>query len=302
MAKTSMSVTIGIWVGIVALIVIAGALVMNTQVGENLIPGGDADTDLPSSCDTEPYIDLTVLNRLNQGSEVSVGVDGIVNGVRKGSLTLSSQKFQVGDEVTLLLNATNYIDKIVEVTIENCAQNDVTTTIDASTAAGVSFDMWEKSTDLTDAVVGGAANASSIGDGGSAVYTLFIKGSDNTASADLVYAIELSTAANVSSVTMVHEGVELIEADMPNFYADTLTSPYKKAFAIPSFDNAIEKEYQITVAAGTGKAVNGAVYTTAYAKQAFVDNDGSYAVGVTDSDNTATKYAWTDDVDFFIAD
>jgi len=301
MAKTSkFTMFVGI-AALIALIVIAGALVLNTQV-DRTIPAVDDKGVVIGSCgDNEPYIDLTVLNRLNQGSEVAVATDAIVNGIRKGNVSLASQKFNKGDEVKLLLSATDYIDKVVETTITNCGLNDVSATIDASTAAGVSFDLWEKSTDLTDSATGGANNASAIAAGGSSVYTLYVKGADNAVTSDLVYVVELGSAQNVSSVTMVDgAGSELADESIPNFYTDTITSPYKKAFVIPSFDNAIEKAYQITVALNTGKLISDAVYTTAYAKQAFVDNDGSYKVGVTNTDNTATKYAWTDDVDMFI--
>ena len=301
MAKTSTSVKVGIWsIAIVLVAILAFMAISNTQVGQDL-GLTDEDDAAASSCTVEPYIDLTVLNRLNQGSEVTVTVDGTINGVRKGSLTIATQKFVVGDEVKLLISADNYVDKVVETTIVKCGQNDISATMDATTAAGVSFDLWEKSTDLTDAATGANGNnASAIAAGGSEVYTLFVKGSDNSATADLVYVVEIGSTQNVSSLTMTQAGSVLAEAEIPNFYVDTKTSPYKKAFTLPSFDNAIEQEYSITVAATTGKTISGAVYTTAYAKQAFVDNDGSYAVGVTDSDNTATKYVWTDDVDMFI--
>jgi hypothetical protein len=301
MAKTSKTVIVFGLVGLALLAVLAYAAVANTQLQAPVVDDeGNVIIDVQCG-DNEPYIDLTVLNRLNKGSEVTVGVDATVNGVRKGSVTLSSQKFNVNDNVKLLLNATGYIDKVIETKITKCGQNDVSTTIDASTAAGVSFDMWQKSTDLTDAVVGGANNATGIAAGGSDVYTLYVKGADNAVTGDLVYVIELGSTQNVSSITMVDSaGNELVDADVPNFYADTISSAYKDAFIIPSFDNAVEKEFSITVSLVTGKLISGAVYTTAYAKQAFVDNDGSYKVGVTNTDNTATQYEWTDDVDFYL--
>lgn len=300
-------------IGVLALIVIAGLLVANNMTADDNKDEilNETVKAITSSCgDNEPYIDLSVKDRL-AGSTVTVGVDATVNDDRKGIITTGSsgRKFKVGDKLDLLLNATNYIDKVVSVEITECGLNDVadllgeSVTIDASTAAGVSFDLWEKSTDLGDSVDGSSGNnATAIAAGGSANYILYVEGTDNKASGDLVYVIELGSSQNVSSITMTDAAdVKLEDADVPNFYTDTITSPYKDAFLLPSFDNAVEKEFKINVALNTGKTISGAVYTTAYAKQAFVDNDNSYVVGISDTDNNAaTEYAWTDDVDMYI--
>ena len=126
--KTSTRVIVGTTVVVMIIMVLVGLVawlaISNTQFGDK--------EAVSSGCEIEPYIDLTVKNAAATGTAVSTGVSanvnvGTENEQRLGLITTgaSGQTFSKGDKVELLLNATNYIDKVVKTEITKCGANAV---------------------------------------------------------------------------------------------------------------------------------------------------------------------------------
>ena len=285
-------------IGVIALLAVA----ITYGVVQTMSPSTEENVgEIISStgCENDPTIDVNAVNALDLGTTVTVTSSAIVDGTYIGEIS-SSDTFQKGADVVLLVNATDYIDQEVEVGELACGQNSVN--VKMFNTDSVTMDLWEKGNDLTDTATGGAVNATSIAEGGSQTYDLYITGTDKYSTGDLVYVLEFSVTQNVSDsgVVVQKNGATLDEEEIPSFYTDTLTSPFKKAFLIPATTGAGEQAYTMTVTAKSGKKISGALYTTGYSKQAFVDTDGTIVYGVEDSDGT-TKYEDTSDVDAFIA-
>ena len=299
--KTSTRVIVGTTAAVMLVFafvgLIAWLLISNSQLG-----GGDG---VDSGCEIEPYIDLTVKNAAATGTAVTVTVDANVNvgtaeEQRLGRITTGSsgQTFSRGDKVELLLNATNYINKIVkDVQITKCGANAVYTTIEDATTAVVIVVKNSDDDAMTDAAAGGAVNQTAIAAGGNELLSVEFKGTEKMTTGKNIFVVELSNAQNVSALTMDGTG----DASVPDFYTDTLSSPYKKAFEVAAVKGATKAVYTLGITAKTGKIVSGAVYTTAYTIQAFAESDGSFVEGIEDAAGDANvEYENTADFDFYI--
>lgn len=254
--------------------------------------GGSSGLD----CNTAPTVSTSIVNGLSKGSTVTATSRARVNGQYTGSVPSTLKE---GDEVELLLNASNYIDIIVPTFKLKCGANNVNAEMFGTDAFTVVIK--DDATTLTDSASGGANNATAVPNGGTKTVRVLITGIDKENSGDLVYVVELGNNANVSSIDLTDNlGNPMTKVATPRFYTQTLTSPKVQAFKIPAFSNAIEKEYKLSYSAESGKDIAGAVYTTFYSSQAYVDTDGSFKVGIEDSDGT-TKYEDTYDYDFSIA-
>lgn len=264
--------------------------------------GGDSEVDLTGkSCEIAPSIVTpTTYDRFQQGTSVTHNVSYLVNGV-PGSVTSLS----AGDKVQPLFEAVGYIDFVADEIQVDCGANRLTN--DGSQALLIAdysqptLTIKEDSTTLTDNKDGGAANASSIAAGGSDTYDVVFNGVDKDVSGQMLYVVELSSSANVSSVTMsTLSGSTLATQAVPSFYTDTLTSPYKIGFIVPSVENAVEVTYKLNVASKSGKQILGAVYTTAYVGEALQEDDGSFTEwAVAKADGTSDNEA-NFDYDFYI--
>lgn len=257
-------------------------------------PGTTNNNQGTGGCEVAPSISTNVLNGLSKSTSVTTGTQAIIDGYYHSSVPSTLQK---GSVVQLLYNASNYIDVYGDKFILDCGVNLETQYINATDA--ITLEIKDGDTTLTDSASGGANNASNVSDGGSDTLKVLFTGIDKKTSGDLVYVVELSESANVSDVTLSLDGKALKEVDTPTFHIYGLSNPYEQAFVIPAIANAVEEEFKLVYSAKSGKNIYGAVYTTAYSQQAFVDTDGTFTIGVEDSDGTA-KYEDTFDYDFVI--
>ena len=286
--------------GFVALIAILGFL----AYGQSQSVIGGSGTDVVGNgagCNIDPVVTVTATNALNHGSTVTVGTAAIVNGTYIGQITSGTTKFAEGQKVKLLLNATNYLDtEIPEFTI-SCSSNPVTADIYATDSMSLSIKDDAGTSVLTDSATGGAVNESAFSAGGSKTWEIQITGKDKESSGDLIYVVELGSEANVSSVTMSDSSGNALTklSSVPSGLTTSGSNLYRVAFRIPAVKNAVKKSVFLNVAAASSKTISGAVYTTAYSEQAFVESDGTFTSGVADSDGN-TKYEDAYDYDFYV--
>jgi hypothetical protein len=211
-------------------------------------------TDAPSCEDPTPALDFPAVNALSKSTSVAVDVQTIINGepAINGS---AKTDFSVGDELIILYRASDYINDIQEYTVK-CGDTAVPTmelyatgdqTITILDDAGTST--------LTDAIGGGANNESSIAEGGTACWEVKFTGTDNQASGDLVYVVEYSVPANVSSTTMSDSNGDKLEelSEVPEAAAISGTNNERVAFAVPSFEEAVKVKYNLCFGAANSK-------------------------------------------------
>ena len=251
-----------------------------------------------AGCNVVPSISPVVLDGLDQGTSVSTTNYYRVNGAIKGA---QNDSFEVpkGATVEILASASNYLDQASETFKAECGPNFPEIKLYATDS--MTLELKDDSTTLTDSASGGTSNMSTLAAGGSDTVRVLITGKDKESSGDLIYVVELGSTANVSDVTMSdNNGVALEKVDVPSFYSQSITGSKVVAFKIPAIIGAVEKEYKMTYTAKSGKNISGAVYTTMYSVQDFVDDDGTFKPGIEDQSGD-TKYEDTYDYDFYIA-
>lgn len=282
------------WLLAVIALVVIGTVAYPLLKGEKtLSTGNKEESKIPSTgCDEAPSLSANAKNSFAQSTAVSTGKQYFYD----GQYFSSSPSVAAGKNIAVLYNASSYIDVVSEDTKIACGANNINVLIKPYQAATI--EIKEDSTVLTDNAAGGAHNATGISSGGSNTVDVYFTGHDKKSTGKSVFVVEFATSANISSVSMYDSnGNDLETIDVPGFYVDTLTSPYKKAFVIPEIDGAKEVKYSLTVVAKSGKTGVGAMYTTMYAGQAFADTDGKLIDwGVEDSDDS-TKYEATYDYD-----
>lgn len=288
--------------GFVALLLILGFLAYGqmqtmfkgpTEQEVKVTPGND--------CSQSPTILVSAINALDKGATVTVGQKARVNGQYIGEIS-SSTKFAVGDKVELLLNASDYLDTIVKEFAVGCDVNRVNAEIYATDDMTLSIKNDAGTSVLTDDAAGGAVNETAVSAGGSKTWEVEFTGKDKKSSGNLIYVIELGSEANISSVTMSDANGNVLTKlnSVPTGLTTSGSNLARYAFKIPAFENAVKKKVYLNVATQSGKTISGAVYTTAYSEQAFVDTNGVFTSGVTDASGTA-KYEDDFDYDFYIA-
>ena len=188
-----------VFFGIIAVIAIV-VLFMGTQ--QTQFGNGDvADILIDSACGIATVLDLNVVNELQQGTSVTTTINAKVNGGASQIIT-SSTNLKQGNELQILLNATNFIDQIYEIGPLKCGTNSETVTIKATNTQTVTIKNDADTATLTDADVGGATNESAFAAGGSKTWEIAITGSDRETTGDLYLVVELGSETNVSSMTL----------------------------------------------------------------------------------------------------
>lgn len=266
----------------------------------------DENTSKLAACPYPPTLNTpTVVDAYNKGTSITVGQTYRVAGAAVGT-TLPS--LANGDKVQALINATGYVDFVTDTITVKCGANKFT--LDGSPELSIvdqsdpTVTIKEDSTTLSDSATGGTSNASNIAAGASYSYLVKFQGVDKKESADMLYVVELASTVNVSSVTMTDRatGKLVPTASVPDLYSNALSgSPYRVAFEVPSVEGAINKEYDLNVAAAGDHMISGAVYTTAYTKQAFQEADGTFVKSGVENEASTATYISTFDYDFWIA-
>jgi len=294
MAKNS-QVLWGVFVGAIIVAILGGLFVFNGSFSTTQ-PLDETGAPVSGQCELAPSVSVNALNALNLGSSVTVSSTARVNGEYVGSIPSTLGK---GDKIEILVNASNYLDTVIDEFTVDCGVNLKTVKVFATDDTTV--EIKDDSTVLGDDATCAGVNASNLALGGSDTMRVVLTGKDKQSSGDLVMVVEMGAKANVSDITLSDSNGNLMkEVSVPEVHTKTLSDPEMIAFEIPAMQNAVEKEYKLTYSAESGKDITGAVYTTFYSKQSFVDDDGTFQYGVEDDSGDA-KYEDDFDYDFCIA-
>lgn len=251
---------------------------------------GTGTTTTPSiitntDCPTNPTItNATATDALNAGSALTISQYFKKNGVYVGTTTPTVVR---GDAVSFIAGSATTVDEIFDpgynVACGNNPREVKLKTYGNATIQVAPDTLIGTGQYLTNAAAGGAANETKTSAGGSRNNAIRLVGNDKKTTGKILVIVELASPSNVSNVAL--SGAS--EVAVPNGYSRQLTNGYVKAFEIPSMDGAQTASYNLQMSANTATVIQGAVYTSWYAEQAFVDTDGSFKVGAFDSINTA---------------
>ncbi len=256
-------------------------------------------------CSIAPTIGLSVFDA--DEDKAGTAITGYttyirVNGVYLGSATLngsSATTFAYGDNVEVLVDKNGYLDTSITVDNLDCGKNYATARMYATSTNSFRIFNTDGTSRLTDSATGGAVNQSS--SSATMNFPIHIDSTVDESTGDLVIVVETNTT-EVDTISLSGLG-GASSSDTPGFYSAQGSSPtIDQAFEVPAILDGASVSGTLTLNPESGQTIGAsgtAVYVTAYSKQEFVDNDGTFGYGVEDSRNNA-KYENTWDHDFYI--
>lgn len=247
-----------------------------------------------NGCAINPSIVYALTDALTPGTALTGGTNYYrLNGVYAGSTAPTTP-----GTVDVLLTNTSYIAKIHTGFPLNCGSNLFTDSLYLLTnATQTIFANYNPAVILTNTAAGGAYNETVAAAGVGYNWRFHQQGVPLKSTGTEMIVIELSALANVTGISI--SGATPIT--VPNGYTRQLTNGYVAAFILPAVTGNVATDNNIAITAATSKIVTGAVYTTTYSIQPFVDTDGTFNSGTSpyDSVNTA-KYATYQTYNFLI--
>lgn len=291
---------LGMWGAIVIIGVMFSAVTlfgwyMITQTTQELsidvdttgVPSGDA------GCRINPSVVLSVVDTLSPGTEVSDTPYFRLNGIYTGTTSPTTR-----GSVDILLTASGYINKILPTETLDCGSNPISGSMYAYDNATLSVYADNGLSVLTNDAAGGAYNETAKAAGGSYNWRVHFQGTDKKSTGQQLVVAELSESANVSSLSL-SGGTPVT---VPNGYSRQISGGYAQAWLIPAVTGNIAYDYNLAAVATTSKIINGAVYTTVYSVEPFVETDGTFSNSgkAFDAINTA-KYHDVQTYNFLIA-
>lgn len=306
MQKNKKAATMGVGmvlaiVLIVAAVVGAGVYFMNKDAA---LPDKTIIEALETDCNTAPSLTITSTDLINKGTVVTnAGMLGLVNGKVRNSIT-SSDTFAEGTEVKLILNGTNYITSEGPTVNLKCGPNPVEGEL-LKLDGSPSVKVYDGVTAVTDAAAGGANNATASAN----PMTFDI---DFTVPSDegvngVVFVIEASNTTLVDKMKLSSSDATIADykSDKPQFHSaesTTNTQIFKSFRATDISDDGTKSRFTLLIEPESGVTIDEtAIYITWYVEQAFVDPEGTIAVGIEDSEGTAKHVtAASSDFDFMI--
>lgn len=259
----------------------------------------------PSECgDSTGVLTVNAYNSMLQSSNLTptlyVGVDGspVTQTATSGTTT-----FGIGKKLVVFGSLSDYIDTSIGGTMI-CGGLRLDMPMYQSTSDNPAItikDLDTSTTALTDNVAGGAVNVSNIAPGDVLNLEVKFQGTALESSGDGIYVIELP-ANSAANITAGDSGVtlgDLNHVTVPTVHTSQNAGSRVDAFDVPAIVGAKTSTYTLLISTGSSKDLSGGVYTDWYAKQAYVDTDGTVKVGVENSQGTA-EYENTIDSDFYI--
>lgn len=245
-------------------------------------PGG---TPISAGCNQNPSITLATVDALQPGSALSGGTNYYrVNSQYVGTTAPTPN---AGDSVQILATNSSYIGSILPAFTVHCGANYQTGSLYKYANATVAYKTDAGTSILTNSATGGAVNEST--QSGSKSWAMTFKGTDKASTGKVLMVVEYCSPANISSVTLSENGVNIPAVAVPMGYARQATNAYATAFEISPTTLATTRTFYLNSAVNTATTCAGAFYSTFYGEQAFVDTDGTFKEGAFDSLNTA-KY------------
>jgi len=235
-----------------------------TTLGETGTQGTVGVTAAAEGCAINPSIVTSLTDILNPGTAITGTATYRLNNEYIGTTAPTTK-----GTVDILYNASGYLNKVKTGVSLGCGANQITDKMYAYTNATLTY----YSNNGLSALTYGTVNETAVAAGGTYNWQIRMQGVDKKSTGDQLFIIELSTPANVSSISM-NGGTSVT---VPNGYARQLTNGYAAAFLLPALVGNIKVDYNLAAAAATGKVISGTVYTTVYSTQPFVETDGTFS-------------------------
>lgn len=278
-------------------------LLLGMGIGAYAVFGGakqsavDTQTEVitqTSACPIAPTLSVTSVDALAGG--IVATVNGYrVNGQLKAGLPAS---FQLGDEVEVFVNASNYIStKEPIITIEKCGITPMEAEVYATNDATIRLFNTDgnRITDnvIDSCVVNGGTNQTS--SSSSISMKIEIQSAPLESTGDLVIVAEVDNSTEVGIEGITLTGTDVTAGSILSTYTQNATTSVVKAFNVPASTAGALNTYYLNIAPKSGKSLGPAgsagteVYVTLYSKQAFVETDNSFVVGI-ENKNGVVKY------------
>jgi hypothetical protein len=294
--KMAPLVTVLIVFAMIALLAIGYMVVKNTQLAAPPEEGaGQSSTD----CNIAPSLSFSVYNGLVKGTGVATIESIRLNGVLQTPGVVPSA-FQYGDVVEVFYNASDYIDVIGPTHTMKCGVNTLNQEIFRATSANPALSIFNSDGNKVGNCITAPLLNAGVNQSESAVpisMELKVQGSPLETSGDMIVVIEVTNSTEVGLSDISLSGTGVTDAAIPSFYLYNSTISSTKAFNVPAAYNGALNTYTIRINPKTGMTIGATaageggtrVIVNTYAKQAFIDTDGTFKVGVEDADGTA-KY------------
>lgn len=260
---------------------------------------GTGGTTVDAGCNQNPSISTAYTDALKSGTGVSGGTSYYrVNGAYVGTTAPTPNP---GDKVQILASNTSYIATILPEFTTHCGGNLISGSLYkyANNTVTIKADNGIKV--LTDSSTGAGTSGNESVQNGSKSWEITLKGTDKASTGKTIMVVEYCSPANISSLTLSENGVNIPAIAVPLGHTREGTNMYLTAFEISPTIGAVTRHLYLNSAVNSATSCYGAVYTTYYGEQAFVDTDGTFKEGAFDSLNTA-KYPTGGmyDYDFYI--
>jgi len=272
---------VAIWI-IAVVVILAGGFFL---VSQTALGGSDA---IPTSedCEIDTTLRLNVVDAINKGTAVTAGGVVKVNGGINKAYVSGTTTFSPGDEVELLVNASNFVSTIANTGPLKCGVNELDVELYATDDAA--FTIFNSEGDaVTNNIVGGAINQTT--SSSTINMEVRVEGVSDQSSGDLVIIIEATNTSEVDDMILSGEGATKVS--VPEFYTINGAASIVRAYEVPAVVDGVARSYTLAVSPESGETIGlapvTAVYVTAYSKQAYVDVDGTYKVGIENADGTS---------------
>jgi len=265
--------------------------------------GGGIDLNLPDSpegcADSTATLTVNGINALNKGSSITTNLTaGLVGSSVATSVTSGTTTFPVGTRINIISALEGYIDDSVEDVLMQCGGTVIDIPLYQSTSDNPAIRIKNDDGDyMSDLIAGGAINQTNVAAGETLTLEVEFKGTSLESSGDGIWIVETpaGSAANVTKIEL--DGVA--GKALPTVHTTINAGSKAVSFEIPAIAGANTEKKTLTIVLGASADLSGGIYTDWYAKQDFIDDDGTIKNGIEDSDGTA-KYENTLDFDFYI--
>lgn len=192
---------------------------------------------------------------------------------------------QAGDKVTVLSNPTSYLSDIQSTTIACGVSNldfkfknycNATVTIYTDAGTGI----------LTNGLTG-AVNETAMSSSKNWKVHMVGVSQKSTGKVFMVVEMPSNSAANISTVSVSCGGAALATESIPSYVSSTNTNAYRIGVTLPELSNGAVMDCYISASLIGSTTLGGAVRTSYYGIENYIDVDGKLKTGIYDSLGTA---------------
>lgn len=257
-----------------------------TVINTGTSPGPDGN------CETNPSWVQTGVNLALPGSNVTpAGYGYIVNDQYAGDGYTTPV---YGDRVDVLADPSGYLADTISTTV-GCGANRLAFSFKEYANSTITIYNDAETGILTNAAAGGAVNETEKAAGATYNWKIRDIGSAYKYSGPRYLVVELSSDANVSKVTL--DGQEAMTVS--SGYTRSLNNGWVGAFKVEELAGATSDYYLLHVESAGSKIVTGAVYTSWFAEQEFIDANGELQSGAFDDSSAGQGAAKYQDVQYY---